>query len=334
MSFLYRPFEFLRMPFARLICLAALLVFSCVSKRAEKPVTSNLFEIGVELSTIHDDVLEEASGLVASVNNPNMLWTHNDSGDKARIFLIDKGGIVKTSVLIDSARNRDWEDIAIGPGPVEGKTYLYIGDIGDNESEFMFKYIYRIEEPVIDVKITRDTTIRTVAVIKFQYPDGLRDSESLMVDPLTRDLFLISKRELKANLYRLPYPQSTTSTILAELVVSQIEFDQSSSVDTTRLNGEALIRGYHPKYFYQIVAADISPDGTEVLVKSYSTVYYWQRQPAEAIGDLLKRPALVLPYKPEPQGEAIGFDITGNGYYTLNEKMRGKEQKLIFYKRH
>ncbi len=322
------------MPFARLVCFAAFLGFSCVSKRAESPVTSTLFEKGVALSTIKDDVLEEASGLVASVNNSNMLWTHNDSGDKARIFLIDKGGIVKATVWLDSARNRDWEDIAIGPGPVEGKTYLYIGDIGDNESEFTYKYIYRIEEPVIDVKTTRDTTIRTVAVIKFQYPDGLRDSESLMVDPLTRDLFLISKRELKANLYRLPYPQPTTLPTMAELLFSQIEFDQSSLVDTTRLNGEALIRGYHPKYFYQVVAADISAEGTEVLVKSYSTVYYWQRSPTESIGELLKRPPVVLPYEPEPQGEAIAFDNTGKGYYTLNEKMRDKKQRLMFYKRH
>jgi hypothetical protein len=42
---------------------------------------------------------------------------------------------------------------------------------------------------------------------------------------------------------------------------------------------------------------------------------------------------LLLNYNPEPQGEAIAFDLSGNGFYTLNERMKGKEQKLIYYKR-
>jgi len=326
----------IRRSFIFIVWLIIVFLVSCTTstkKSSELPVDNSLFETGKSLCTIKSDSIEEASGLACSKGNPELLWTHNDSGDKPRIFLIDKIGNIKATVWLEGARNRDWEDIAIGPGPEEGKTYLYIADIGDNESEYNKKYIYRIEEPIIDVTKTRDTIIQHVDVIKFKFPDGPRDAESFMIDPLTRDLFIITKRELRSNLYRIPYPQSTTDLLTAELAAKKIEFDKMSRVDTIRSNGEVLVRGYHPKYFYQIVAADISPDGSEVLVKSYSTIYYWKRNPNETITDLLQRSSLLLPYDPEPQGEAISFDFNGKGYYTINEKMRGMDQKLIFHNR-
>lgn len=319
--------SYLAIPFA------ALLTF-CTAKKPIEIVSPNApFEAGVTAGTITEEKLEEASGLVESINNPDYLWTHNDSGDDARLFLIDKTGVLKAEINIANIHNRDWEDIAIGPGPEAGKNYIYIGDIGDNESEFKYKYIYRIEEPTIDVIKVKDTTLQKVDVIKFEYPDGLRDAESLMVDPLTKDLFVISKRELRCNLYRLPFPQSTTEPVNAELALEKIEFEQTINGDTIRNGDEILIKGYHPKYYYQIVGADISSAGDEVLIKSYSSVYYWKRNSNETIIDVIKRAPIMLPYQPEPQGEAISFNNSGDGYYTLNERMRGKQQKLIFYKR-
>jgi hypothetical protein len=318
-----------------LALLLVTLISSCKEKKAPIEIASPNapFEAGVTAATITDGTLEEASGLAASLTNDGYLWTHNDSGDGARLFLIDKNGVLQSVVKIANIKNRDWEDIAVGPGPEPGKSYIYIADIGDNESEFQYKYIYRIEEPAIDVSKTKDTIIQKVDIIKFEYPVGLRDAESLILDPITKDLFVISKRELRCNLYRMPFPQSTTEPIIAELALERIEFEQTINGDTIKNGDEILIKGYHPKYYYQIVGADISPTGDELLIKSYSSVYYWKRQPNETIVDLIKRAPTLLPYNPEPQGEGIAFTSTGDGYYTLNERMRGKEQKLIFYKR-
>jgi hypothetical protein len=315
------------------LSLAALSTFCTSKKKPIEIVSPNApFEAGITAAVIKDETLEEASGLAMSVGNPGYLWTHNDSGDDARLLLIDNKGILKSEIKIANINNRDWEDITIGPGPEPGKTYIYIAEIGDNESEFTYKYIYRIEEPIVDVS-KKDTTIQKVDVIKFEYPDGLRDAESLMIDPLSKDLYILSKRELRCNLYRLPFPQSTTESFKAELALEKIEFEQTINGDTIRNGDEILIKGYHPKYYYQIVGADISAAGDEVLVKSYSSVYYWTRQPNETIADVIKRSAIMLPYQPEPQGEAIAFTNSGDGYFTLNERMKGKEQKLIFYKR-
>ena len=76
--------------------------------------------------------------------------------------------------------------MAVGPGPQPGVDYLYIGDIGDNESVHDFKYIYRVPEPVVDFNQEPvETTIVDVDSIIFQYPDGKRDAEILMLNSLT-----------------------------------------------------------------------------------------------------------------------------------------------------
>jgi hypothetical protein len=296
-------------------------------------VNETLFEQGVPLGELGSKELSEASGLAASANNPNLLWAHNDGGDQARLFLIDSQAHWKATVWFDSVENRDWEAMAVGPGPVTGKNYVYAGDIGDNKAQHKFKFIYRVEEPVVNWQRKSDTTITRIDRLKFQYPDGPRDAESLMVDPLTRDIYIISKREEKVNLYRLPYPQSTTENITAELTLAKLEFNQHEEKVYSQHGDEKLTNGYHSDYYNQIVSANISKDGSELLIKSYSSVYYWKRNQGESIADMIKRMPTRLPYIPEPQGEAITFAVNGKGYFTLNEKLGKNPQRLFFYKR-
>jgi hypothetical protein len=300
------------------LILPAFLLWSCDS-RVPTQVNEKLFDPGISLGQLADRSINEASGIAVSYRNRSMLWTHNDSGDKARIFLIDSLGRTMMRVNLPGIKNRDWEDITTGPGPDSTKSYVYIGEIGDNDARYEFKYIYRIEEPVFK---GADTVIQAVDSITFVYPDGNRDAETLLVDPLTKDLFIISKREKKVNLYRLPFPQSTTEVITAELAVAGLDFN--------RLGEE---KGYHPRYFNQVVAGDISPDGSKILIKDYSSVYYWKRKPNETISEALKRTPEVLPYAPEARGEGITFSLDGWGYYTLSEEVDGHIPHLVFYRR-
>lgn len=297
------------------------------------PVTQNIFDVGVIQGELDTRELVEASGLARSVGNPDLLWTHNDGGDKARIFLIDTQAHHKATVWFANIANRDWEDMAVGPGPEEGKNYIYAGDIGDNDGKHRYKFIYRVEEPVVDWSKKADTTLTNVERIKFELPDGPRDSEAMMIDPLTRDIFIISKREQRVNLYRLPYPQPTTEAFTAELVLPNLEFNQFEEHVISKDGDQTLTNGYHSDFFNQIVSCDISQNGSEILIKSYSSVYYWKRDKNESITDALKRTPMRLPYSPEPQGEAIAFDIIGSGYFTLSEERGESPQRLFFYKR-
>lgn len=263
--------------------------------------TSNLFSGGKILGEV-DKKLEEASGLVASVVNPGYFWTHNDSGNPAEVFLInDKAEIVMTCRLA-GIKNRDWEDIAIS---VESDTsYLYIGDIGDNEAKFMYKIIYRFVEPVLT---TDKLLINQFDTLVIKLDDGARDTEAMMIDPASNDLFVISKREQKIRLYQMSLPLISTDTTVAE-------FKEELP-------------------FTWIVAADISADGKEVLIKDYDYVYYWKRLASETIPELLKTKPAILKYEREPQGEAVAWSRDASGFYTLSETAKGIKGRLFYYKR-
>ena len=222
-------------------------------------IAQKLPEFGnrIDLGLIESLDLVEASGIVESRKNAHVLWSHNDRNHENRLFAMSTQGKHLGVYRIEGADNRDWEDIAIGPGPIEGMDYIYIGDIGDNYSEYDLKYIYRIPEPKVDFNQEPiEKTVYNVETITFQYPDGNRDSETLMLDPLTKDIYVVSKREFEdIRVYRARYPQSTTEVLTLEHVIT--------------LN------------LWQIVGGDISPSGLEILMKTYTAMYYWSRKPGQ-----------------------------------------------------
>ncbi|MEO0332433.1 MAG: hypothetical protein AAF223_12225, partial [Bacteroidota bacterium] len=81
------------------------------------PPRSTTFSKPIDQGEVKYSAISEASGIVASRNNPGILWTHNDSGHEPKIYAIDTSGEIAGEWVIAGATNRDWEDIAIGPGP-------------------------------------------------------------------------------------------------------------------------------------------------------------------------------------------------------------------------
>jgi len=286
------------MPWYQPVALGLVILVSCQPDRRE---ANGPFSYGEEKGVNKNHKLEEASGLAASNRYPGCVWTHNDSGHPAELFLLDSTAKTIATVQLAGTRNRDCEDLALGPGP-DGTPWIFLGDIGDNNAKHELKRIYCLPEPSIS-----DTSNVPVARTLFiRLADRPRDTEALMVDPITRNLYLISKRESPVRIYEIAYP-----------------FER----DTI----EATIVGTLP--FLHVVAADISPDGTEILVKTYESIYYWKRDKQESILDALKKPFTELPYKPEPQGEAVAWAADGSGYYTLGENAKGKRSRLYYYRR-
>ena len=111
-------------------------------------------------SPIEDRNIREASGLVKSKLNSKspagkVFWTHNDSGDRARVFAIrvpEKDDDAKSSkktrvvaeVTILNAGNRDWEDLALWQDHKTNQQKLCAGDIGSYRGEVV---IYCFPEP-------------------------------------------------------------------------------------------------------------------------------------------------------------------------------------------
>jgi hypothetical protein len=288
-----------------IVSLSFLLLTSCSAQEQQQP-TSDAFMTGEKLGELKNKNLKEISGIVASVANPKHLWAHNDAGNKPEIYLLDEGLNVKMTCKLAGIKNRDWEDIAVGPGPEPNKSYVYVGDIGDNNAEHRDKYVYRFEEPRFDENGV-DATISNFDRIVFQLDGAIKDTETLLLDPKTKNLYVVTKRENPVHLYELKYPYDK------ELNTAQKMFPLSMT---------------------RIVGGDFSRDGKEILLKNDGIVFYWSASASQsAIEKMKTTPALTVPYEKEPQGEAIAWAGDGSGFYTLSEMPKNKNVFLYFYKR-
>ena len=267
---------------------------------AENSKVDSLFLAGIPQGKLANPLLEEVSGLVASQRYPNRLYVHTDSGGEAAVFVLDTLGNELGRLDLSGLKNRDWEDIAIGPGP-NGSSYIYIAEIGDNEAKHEEIYLYRFAEPEQLQPISRIA----IDQVKLQFPGGPKDAETLLADPISGALFLVSKREPKNALYQVPAAAFEKGSAMVEKVH---EFDFNSSV-----------------------AGDISKDGSQILIKTYLAVFYWKRTGKQSLVEALKVAPIRLPYVPEPQGEAIGFNFQGDAYFTLSEKRNGITPTLYRY---
>ncbi|MGH8976889.1 MAG: hypothetical protein ACRDV7_02350, partial [Acidimicrobiia bacterium] len=79
------------------------------------PAGTRLCEAGrpAETGALQDPELKELSGLAFSRTYPDVLWAHNDSGDAARLFAMDRTGAPRATVALDGVDASDWEDLAI-----------------------------------------------------------------------------------------------------------------------------------------------------------------------------------------------------------------------------
>jgi hypothetical protein len=260
---------------------------------------------------IEDLVINEASGLMASRMNPGVLWTHNDSGDDPRFYAIDDAGTLLAIVnLLDVSRG-DWEDMALAINPETDAWQLVAGNVGDNDHDNDDAHVHFIDEPQVLLGQELEVLEIPALTIDLTYPDGqMLDSESIMVDPVTQDLYLVTKDYAgPADVYRKSPPHEHDTTTELELVTA---FDFSSSP----LSGSAT------------TGADWSPLGDQAVIRTYNNyVYLWRRDQAEPVEAMWATEPCEIRMPFERQSESIAFDVDGGGLWSLSE---GEQQPLNF----
>lgn len=281
-----------RFPKKRVISVFVLVWFAIAyaktKRHSHQPVSGKLD--GREMNEISDMV---ASGIYADT-----YYVHNDSGDTSRFFAITPAGRLKATFYFNGDPDvRDCEDAAVGPGPEAGQSYFYLGDIGDNSASRSCIKVYRINE----AQLMTDSVVHHVKAVPvtFKYPDGPKDAETMMIDPVEKLLYIVSKRKASVKIYTTPLLYKAGDTI------------------TLTARGELHFKGLQPLKW--IVSGDVSHDGSQVLIKSYVKVYYWKRTGQEPLWQTLQHAPTELPYEQEKQGEAIGFATDGKSYYTTSE---------------
>ena len=261
-------------------------------------------------ATLGDPVLDEVSGVAASRTHPPLLWVQNDSGGAPAVYAIRPDGSLVGTYTIEGATNTDWEDIAVGPGPQHGTSYLFVGDLGQNLAARDHVTVYRVPEP--EAPIASSGTLAGAAVISLRYPDQPVDAESMFVDPRTGDLYVIDKQYLSGvgHVFRVPARALVDG---ADVVMQEVaSFTLEPDVATTN-PGASRFPGTI------ITSADISPDGGTILVRTYRRVLAFSPVPGRTVASAFRRPPCEAPQLDERQGEAVGFAANGASYFTISE---------------
>src|SRR6476620_771456 len=142
-----------------MLLIASLCLLLCFCRQVSKSVKaepppesqqSKLYGPPRKVGALKDKAIDESSGLVASRSIPGKYWTHKDSGDGPFLYLINEQGNLSGVWRVAGAQAIDWADISIGTGSEAGKNYLYIADIGDNDSVRKEIVVYRAAEPAQD----------------------------------------------------------------------------------------------------------------------------------------------------------------------------------------
>ena len=269
------------------------------------------YSAALRAGLVTNPAIVESSGLAASRRNANVLWLHNDRGDTARVFAISSSGATIATYLLDGAEANDWEDIAVGPGPIGGTSYVYVGDIGDNSANRDILEIYRFAEPEV-IASAAEVTLSGVDRLEFRYPGGQgENAETLLVDPTNGDIFVVSKSDTgEARVYQARPPfvplRRTTMTL-----VTTLQFGTAPLLGDTSATG-----------------GDISPAGDLIVIRSYDSVYAWRRPVGTTVEEAFATAPCSLPVRAEAQGEAFAFFSDGTGYFTVSE---GTNEQLSRY---
>lgn len=287
------------------VVLAAIVFAACLPPPPPPPPppASPLFQAacdgnlqGSVAGQVESSALTETSGAASSRANAGVFWAHNDSGDTARVFAMTTSGHHLAWVQLAGASAVDWEDMAIGPGPQNGQSYLYLADIGDNNHARPSVVVYRVPEPTIDVQHppADGQTLTNATALTLQYPDGPHDAEALAVDPANGDLVIVTKEVSgQAGVYVRP-ASAATSTL--------------DRKDPIPLGPGTLVTG-----------ADASPDGTAVVLRTYTSVLVFPRAPSTPLDEAFRSGWCAGSSAAEPQGEAIAVSPDGRAYVTISE---------------
>lgn len=271
---------------------------------------------------IEDADLNESSGLVASHRDPDLLWSHNDSGGEPVLFALTSTGAPRGRVRVAGVANIDWEDMAAFTW--HGQTWLLIADVGDNLGGRTDCRLHIIAEPdPTDLDPDKELTVPVAWSLPVHYADGIaRDCEAVAVDVPQGMVYLLSKRERPAGLYQLPlFPDLTQPPPTAKRVAAVIAIPQPQGL-------RAALNLPTGRWSGQPVAMDFAPDGSAAAVLTYVSVLIFPRKAGETWAETFTRePAHLLPFL-LPQAEAVGFSADGRSLFVSTE---GKQSPLLRY---
>ena len=216
------------------------------------------------LFSFNDPQIVESSGLAVV---GGLVVTTNDSGDSGRVFTVDprSGDTVGTTQWASEATDVE----ALAPG---SKGTVWVADIGDNGAA-------RESVSVTQVPVGRGDRSAEAPSYELVYPDGPHDAESLMADPRTGRLYVVTKEVFGGTFYAAP---------------ENLSAGGPNRLERTGAVGDALSLATDAAFF---------PDGRHLIVRGYTVARIYE------FPSLTEVATVNLPG--QRQGEGIAVDDDG-----------------------
>ena len=286
---------------------------SACSDAGQVPAEQTPTLAAVVIGKLEDSNIREASGLARSQRQDNVFWVINDNGAKEWVHAINPRGKRLGEFDLKKSDNVDWEDLA--SFSIDGKPYLLVADIGDNDAKYKTRTLYVVEEPVA----ARNEKARVAWRVKFRYPDGPRDAESAAVDIENQRALLLTKRDIPPVLYEVPLQPDDDKKITAKWLGTIRSLPPPSRQDVE----------FAPKtkdWHWQPVGMDISADNLAAVILTYRAVYYYTRQPEQDWFDALNTRPVRVSLGNFKNAEAIAF---GNDTRTVVVTGENKHSRVL-----
>lgn len=246
----------------------------------------------------------EASGMVRAQQHDGVFWIVDDGG-KPRLHAIDARGRTLGRIKVDDAKVVDWEDIA--SFSLDGRPYLAIADIGDNNARRKDVRVYVVREPQVG-----DDEVDIEWEFDFTYPAGPVDAESLAVDAGNEQILVLSKREIPAVLYALPLRPGNDKRQTAERLGAVTTLPRPQRTDVE-------LASKIKSWWWQPTAMDINADSSAAVVLTYRGVFLYPRDDGESWIDAMRRRPVVLDIGDYGDAESVAFSGDASSVYITFE---------------
>ena len=197
--------------------------------------------------------LTESSGLAFSYRDKECLWSHNDSGDKARLIAFSSNGKACGRADLIGVKADDWEDMASFD---DGGPRLIVADVGDNSSKRKSVSLYLFNEPDPREK----TKIQSYQHLVVRYPNGPQNCESVAVDVENRRILLLQKSPvMAATVHEIPLPlppngrEADTAVTKIEVeaaIIQRLAIPLATGMDLCPITGDLWITSYFHSFRY------------------------------------------------------------------------------------
>ena len=260
------------------------------------------------VTLLKDKRIDESSGLTQSLRDPQIFWTHNDSGSDPCLYAISQSGQTLAKVRLPRAVNFDWEDMASARDEA-GQPNIYVTDCGDNLLARASLQVYQIPEPTLPENADKEILSEEPTIYHASYPDGHHNAETLLVDPQTRRLYIVTKTETAwSAVYAFPEKLITDAPMVLEKLCD-LDFPARAHL------------GKRPLDASQTTSGAFSPDGSRVAICTYSFIHEWRIQPGESLKSALAHPAHLIEPPFLRQCEALCYGEDNQTIYLTSEHL-------------